>query len=84
MDRPQRAAQPEGERRMSVRTDAGDQEEDHRRVRLSEGRHRFAEVQVALLSHRISHLTEHLQSSTSTTTTAVAACCCSSASAVGC
>ena len=41
------------------------------------------EVQVAMLSRRISDLTEHLRS-TSTTTTAGVACCCWSAGAAGC
>ena len=41
------------------------------------------EVQVAMLTRRITDLTEHLKS-TSTTTTAAAACCCWSAAAAGC
>ena len=41
------------------------------------------EAQVALLTKRISDLTEHLKS-TSTTTTPAAACCCWSAAAAGC
>ena len=41
------------------------------------------DVQIALLTKRISHLTEHLKQQRATTT-AVAASCCSSASAVAC
>ena len=41
------------------------------------------EVQVAMLSRRISDLTEHLRTH-NTTTTAGAGCCCSSAAAAAC
>ena len=37
------------------------QAEDHRRVRHGEGDTGSPEVQIALLSHRIAHLTDHLK-----------------------
>ena len=66
---------------MSIGTDADTKKKIIAEYATVEGDTGSPEVQVALLSHRISHLTEHLKR-TSTTTTAVVVCCCSWASVV--
>jgi len=69
---------------MSIGTDAETKKKIIAEYATAEGDTGSPEVQVALLSFRISHLTEHLKQQEATTTTAVVASCCSSASAVAC
>ena len=69
---------------MSIGTDAETKKKIIAEYATTEGDTGSPEVQIALLSHRISAPHRAPQDRTSTTTTAVVACCCSSASAVGC
>jgi len=68
---------------MSIGTDAETKKKIIAEYATTEGDTGSPEVQIALLSFRIAHLTEHLKQHKQTTTAAVG-CCSSWASVAGC
>ena len=68
---------------MSIGTDAETKKKIIADYATTEGDTGSPEVQIALLSHRIAHLTEHLKTHKHDHHSVVG-CCCWSASAVGC